>query len=338
MTAPEGEKPDAAWSLIGHSWAVDHLKSHIIGGQIRHAYLFTGPEGIGRRTLALRFAQALICSRPPTPGEYCGSCRECRQAARMEHPDLSIVAPDGSSQSIKVEQIRQLQRGLHLAPYQARYRLALLLKFERANPNASNALLKTLEEPPPQVILLITASDPEILLPTVVSRCEIIRLQLIPEDRLEIDLQEKWGYDPDQARLLAHLSGGRPGYARQLAADPDLLARRQTWLEDHSRLLGANRLRRFAYAEALAQTETPVKDTLQTWLTLWRDVLLRAAGSQNPLTNIDRLTEIDDLAAILGVPGAMRAIESLDQTLSLLDKNANRRLALEVLMLDLPRT
>jgi DNA polymerase-3 subunit delta' len=340
MTEETQAKATTVWSMIGHEWAVEHLQAHIARGQVRHAYLFTGPDGVGRRTLALRFAQALNCTQPPAPGEYCGECRECRQLARMEHPDLSVVAPEEPSNTIKVDQIRLLQRGIYLAPYQTHYRMALLLDFEQANPNAANALLKTLEEPPSRVILLLTASDSESLLPTVASRCEIIRLQPVPTGALEKKLQSQWGIDPESAGLYAHISGGRPGYASRFAHDSEALSLYQSRLDDHRRLLSASRAIRFGYAEEmdqLAKQGGDMREVLQTWLNLWRDVLLRASGAKSPLTNPDRLNEIDALVDRVGADGALQAIEALDRTLALLRGNVNRRLAFEILMLDLPR-
>ncbi len=136
------------WGILGHDWAVELLQGHITQGLTRQAYLITGPRGVGRRTLALRFAQALNCTQPIALGIPCRKCRACTQIERMLHPDLAVVQAEQVGGSLKVDQIRELQRSLSLAPYEARYRIAVLLRFEEANPNAANALLKTLEEPP----------------------------------------------------------------------------------------------------------------------------------------------------------------------------------------------
>jgi len=324
------------WDMLGHQWAIGLLREHVSRKGLRHAYLITGPQGVGRRTLALRLSQAINCLQPPGPGELCGTCRACTLIGRMQHPDLAVVQAAQTGGTLKVDQIRELQSSLSLTPYEARYRVAILLRFEEAHVSAQNAFLKTLEEPPSRVILLVTAESPERLLPTVVSRCEVIRLRPLSVEEVSQGLQERWGLPSAQAQLLAHLSGGRPGYALRLHQFPEMLEARHLRLEDHKRLLTWNRAQRLEYAEKLAKDKEGLLDTLQTWLSLWRDVFMRAAGSAAPLVNLDRADEIARLAAGVGLGTANHVVAAIQRTSDLLDHNVNPRLATEVLMLDLP--
>ncbi len=177
------------WNFIGQEWAVDLLRKHITRNTTRQAYLFTGPQGIGRRTLALRFAQALNCQNPPAPGEACGTCRACKGILKEEQADLSVIRRNPERTRILIEQVRDLQHTLALAPYESKTRIALLVNFQEATEDAQNALLKVLEEPPDRVILILTAESAESLLPTISSRCEQIRLRPLKPAELASALQ-----------------------------------------------------------------------------------------------------------------------------------------------------
>jgi len=323
------------WDMLGHRWAVDLLKGYIKHGRTQHAYLFTGPRGVGRRTLALRFAQALNAENPPAPGEYDPQSLTSRQIERMQHPDLSVVQRQLADRDIRIEYVRDLQKMVSLSPYSAAYRVALLLNFEEASPGASNALLKTLEEPPGKLILILTAESGEALLPTITSRCEILRLRPVSLEETSRGLHNIWGIEPDQASLLAHISNGRPGYARYLHQNPEELAQRSEWLDDHQELLRADRVSRFAYADKISKDKDRFQQALQVWLTFWRDVMLAAAHTDAPLTNIDREKEITSLAERIEVSTAHHIAAAIENTITGLRKNINARLAAEVLLLEM---
>jgi DNA polymerase-3 subunit delta' len=335
---------ESNWGLLGHEWAVSLLKQHIAHDAVRHAYLFAGPPGVGRRTLAIRFARALTCTNPPAPGESCGTCRACQQIEAMTYPDLSVVQAETEGAVLKIDQVREVNHGLSLKPYQSKHRVALFLRFQEANLNAQNALLKTLEEAPAYAILILTADNAEQLLPTIVSRCEIMRLRALPIDVVFGHLEQN-GASPDDALLLAHLSNGRPGYALRLLNDPDALKARTERLDDLKELMSATRVRKFAYADKLARDKDTFRRVLMLWSSYYRDVMLTAAqatpgkapGTSSPLANVDRAEEIAALAKSLSLPQARRAVSSLERAVELLDKNINARLLAEVTLLDLPR-
>jgi DNA polymerase-3 subunit delta' len=324
------------WNIIGQDWAADLLTQHVASGEMRHAYLFCGPPGVGRRTLALRFAQAINCTQLPHPGQPCGVCRTCQQIERMQYADLSIAQVLEDATAIKVEQIRDLEHTLSLSPYSARYRIALLLNFEQATQNAQNALLKTLEEAPERAILLITAGSPENLLPTIVSRCEVMRLRPMSADALQEALEREDGVTPDQARLTAHLAGGRPGYALQLLRDKAADEFRTKWVAELERLLASRRLERFQTAEVISKDRDKLRQILLVWLSCWRDLLLCCACSSAPLTNLDLEDMLHALATHIDLATARERTSALEDALTGLDANLNPRLLTEVLLLDWP--
>jgi DNA polymerase III subunit delta' len=324
------------WDIIGHDWAVKMLKEHVAQGRLRHAYLFTGPTGVGRRTLALRLTQAVNCQESPSPGEPCRSCRSCKTIENLSHPDLVVVQAEQKGGALRVNQIREIQHSLSLTPFEARYRVAIFLRFEEANQHAANALLKTLEEPPPQVIIMLTAESGEQLLPTIESRCEKIRLRPAPVEIVSQGLMNQWGISAETARLLAHLSNGRPGQAIHWHQHPEILEQRRTVIMDLYNLLNGERLDRFAYAQSLTIEKDDFHLALQTWVSFWRDVLIRISGTSTPLTNPDLIDVIDTIANQMSLEKAWLVLTKLDNTFNLLERNVNARLAAEVLMLDLP--
>lgn len=326
---------DENWDLTGHAWAVAMLRQHIARDSTRHAYLITGPRGAGRRTLGLRFAQALNCTNPVSAGIPCGSCDDCRRIEARKHPDVNIIEAEAEGGTLKVEQVRELRRLIVLRPFQARYRVAMLLRFQEANDAAGNALLKTLEEAPSYAVLILTAESSEGLLPTIVSRCEVLRLHPVALDSIQRLLERK-GVDPERARLLAHISEGRPGAALGMLADPDSLVYRDERLNDLLALLASTRAQRFAYAEKLSRDKSAMRLVLTIWLSFWRDVLWRVGGSKAAVANVDRQREIDALAGRLDLTQARRLVADHDHALRRLEANVNAKLLAEVLLLDWP--
>jgi len=328
------------WHIHGHDWAVNLLRAHASGDKLRHAYLFVGPQGVGRRTLALRFAQAVNCTQSPGSGEFCDTCRDCRQIQSMTYPDLSILEPLEGHKDILIDQVRALQHTLALASYAASYRIALLLDFQRATTQAANALLKTLEEPPERVILLLTADTLESLLPTIVSRCEVIRLRPSSLESAQTFLQSERGLTAEKADLIAHLSGGRIGAALQMAEDPSELERRREHMVTFLSLLSAKRVERFKLAAKIGRPYDTARqkagEVLPIWLSFWRDVFIRALGAALPLVNVDLEAQVALTARQLSAESARALVIAHEKAFQQMDAYANVQLLVETLMLQWP--
>jgi DNA polymerase-3 subunit delta' len=315
-----------SWDVVGHAWAVEMLRLQMQRGSLHHAYLFSGPEGVGRRSLAMAFAQALLCESPPSPGDACGECRACRQVPQQAYPDLHVVAHPEDKQGLAVDQIRELQRQLSLAPLAGLRRVAVLLDVDRASLGAANALLKTLEEPPPRVILLLTATDVEQMPATIVSRCESLMLRPVSGDEIAVRLQRQ-GAGQDEARTWAQQSAGRPGWAQALMEDPEFRRRREEHVAAFQEILGADLDRRFVLADSW-KDDPNLEERLSVWVSLAGEELRAAAVSGGAGT------------AGAGGWGAQgrQSVDALVRTLDGLRHNVNPRLALELLMLELPRS
>jgi DNA polymerase-3 subunit delta' len=318
------------WPVIGHEWAVELLDSSIRADKVSHAYLLVGPSQIGKTTLAKVFARALLCQDERAP---CGACRACQLVQMDRHPDVHLVAPE--KDRIKIEEIRDLQRAVALSPVEGAYRVCIISRFDVATLSAANCLLKTLEEPPGRVVLVLTADRLESLLPTILSRCQVLSLRPVPTLQVASALRAR-GVDDADARLLARLARGRVGWAIGASQDRQVLVRREQLLDELHGLAKGGVAQRFAWAERLSKEPDRVKVVLDVLSGWWRDVLVLASGSGVQITNVDREVELGEWAARYGLVVAQRMLKSIRSTSWQLEHNANRRLALEVLALEMP--
>ncbi len=217
------------WGIVGQDQAASTLEAQLASAKVGHAYLFTGPEGTGRGTMARALFMALNCQDPAPDQSPCGSCIHCTKALGWKHEDLVVLAPasSGPSAQIKVEQIREVIRLCSIKPFSAHTRIVLIREAHHMNPQAAGALLKTLEEPPPGNILVLTSSDPGRLLPTITSRCQTIAFSPLPTKLIEAELLAR-GVEPAEARTRAALAAGSLG--RALEIDPTQLAQDLEWV------------------------------------------------------------------------------------------------------------
>jgi DNA polymerase-3 subunit delta' len=324
------------WHIDGHEWAVAFLQKSMAHHRVRHAYLITGAQNIGKSTLANRFAMALQCEHEDEALRPCYDCRSCKRILSGNHPDMLYSQSDEKSGALKIDAIREVMRLLALKPFSSRFRIAIFENFDRAQDRAQDALLKTLEEPPSHAMLILLAQSQENLMPTIISRCQHLPLRPVPTETVYAALKQR-GTDDEKARLLARLSNGRIGWALAALEDDEILVQRQTMLNLLQEALQGNRAKRFAIAEELSKLDKPaVRYILDTWQTYWRDVVLQQQGQSDPC-NSDYTAAIQHLARLTPPDATLLALKTTRFMLNTtLNTNANVRMALEVLMLDYP--
>ncbi|MCH7809807.1 MAG: hypothetical protein IH863_04420 [Chloroflexi bacterium] len=329
------------WRLIGNSRALNALTSAVSSASPPRSYIFAGPERVGKAAAALRLAQALNCAADGPP---CLSCETCRRIGEAKFADVQTVTVEATTdgpahKSISVEQMRDVEATVALAPYEGRKRVVIIDPAEEMSAGAQNAFLKTLEEPPPHLVFVLISADADRLLETVRSRCRRVDFGLVAAAEIEAGLIER-GTDAGQAAVLARLAAGRPGWALEAAAAPALLAKRDEALDAARSLADMDLAGRIDVAEKLSgafkRDRAAVDETLAQWLGWWRDVVLTQSGAGDAIANLDRREEIEAAAERHDRAQVMAFIQALRETRQQLRANVQSRIALDALMLRVP--
>jgi DNA polymerase-3 subunit delta' len=349
----------------GHDTARRTVQRWIATESPPHAVLLAGPPNVGKTTLAEDLAAGLLCLAVDPADRPCRTCLACRKVARGIHPDVHLLVPSGPGGQIRIAAARGLSTELSLLPVEGRRRIAIVASAQRLNEDAQNALLKTLEEPPAGVTIVLCADDEDPILPTVRSRCERLSMPALSPAVVAAVLLERGVDDPARAARIARLAGGRPGVALAIAAQPDLelaLGRVARRLLDLTR--ADNRTRLAAAAELIAEgallaQEPPLETSsdsselrpatapaqrrrsmvglLATWRSVARDLAVAGRGGRASVRWVDLLDELERTAASLQPGDIDRFLERIERVSALVEANANPELALDVLVLAWPR-
>jgi DNA polymerase-3 subunit delta' len=323
------------WTVIGHERTVTSLQRAIGTDRLPHALVFTGPSGIGKTTLALELAKALECTGANPP---CQACVHCRQIASGSHPDVAVIEPPEGKTSIVIEQVRDLRDAAALRPFQGRVKVYVISGAEALTAQAADALLKTLEEPQPQVRLILTAVDLDGLPATIVSRCRVEPLGPVDAPAIAAALRRE-GMDGAEAERVSRLARGSIGWAFQALARPALVSTQEDAI---SRLTGlwdydvAERLRLAETLTADRKDRSALRRQLELLVLIARDLLLLSTGRPAALVIGDEQNRLRAQAARIGFSRIITYLDRLRLTMDRVDQNVDPRLALEALFLNLP--
>ena len=326
---------------------------------VPHALLFTGLSGVGKQAVASAFAMTCNCTglsaaegtpprgraEPPsgTDGSVvlasCGTCSSCRKILAGSHPDILQVKPTGLH--IKIAQIRGLIETLALKPYEAQLRVVIIAEAQSLNPSAGNALLKTLEEPPDRTLLILTAPRKSDVMPTIVSRCQMVRFNPASAESIAADLSVNHGVSPEKAKVLSAMAQG----SRNRAVD----LHRSDWLRHRDWLLAASGLERIeeigarptpvllAFAEKMFTRKAQVPFTLETMLTWLRDLIVCGHDPERVI-NTDLIDKLRKVSQKIPETVLIKKMEIIIAAQKDIEANSNLRLTLEVMMLRLGQT
>ena len=326
----------------GHELAVRTFEAGLKTGRLHHAYLLSGPAHVGKTTLATQLAQAVNCTAGDPP---CGACEPCVRVGSGAHADVSTIkvdpdATEGARTVISIDAVKDLIASAHLRPYEGRTRVYIVQSADRLSQDAANALLKVLEEPPPDVLLLLLTDNPDGVLPAIRSRCQLIELRPLPVARVAELLRDEHGAGEEQAEMLARLSRGCVGWAIEASADESVLAEVHQRIERIADVIEGGLEARFAYADALARRyqldRAAGREELFLLMRWLRDVLLIQHDQGARIVNLSWRDTLERQATALTSAQVTRWLRALTETVGMLERNANARLVLEALMLQAP--
>jgi DNA polymerase-3 subunit delta' len=317
--------------ILGQEKAISVLRSAIRHHRIPHAYLFSGYEGVGKKLTALTLAKALNCREHED--DSCDRCVSCHKINDGNHPDVRIIEPDG--QFIKIDQIRTLQRDIGYKPYEGKRKVYIIDHAETLRPEAANALLKTLEEPTSDSLIILVTANVYALLPTVISRCQFVRFISLGVQELTTLLVQERHIQAAQAHLIASLSEGCPGRAFSMDTT-DVLAKRdlveQLFKTLSSGLQDVRVL--FNYAEFLMEKKEEIHELLDIMLVWYRDMyILQEQGDKSLVANSDAIVRLEHAVEQLSTSQTRRLFDIVYQTKLDILRNANLQLTLEVMLI-----
>jgi DNA polymerase-3 subunit delta' len=321
--------------ILGHNKQLEILKRSLEKDRLHHAYLFLGPEGVGKKTTAFSLAMAVQCLE--SAHDSCGGCNHCVRVQTGNHPDVRLVEPVAGKKEISIQQVRDLEKELSFRPFFGQKKIAILDPASLMNFSSQNAILKTLEEPPGDSLLILISTSTGELLPTLLSRCLHLSFAPLPVELVANYLISKKGLKQEEAESLAALTMGSLGKALTTDA-AETMETRKKWAERLCALGQSNYREAVAVAEELSGAREESLKFLE-WAQGWyRDVLIyRVTGSSQGICNLDMMKKIERQSAVLSSDRILSLLSEAGRAVAKIQRNVNRRMALENLFVDIVR-
>lgn len=343
--------------VIGQKRPKEILRRALRSDRLAHAILLHGPEGVGKRAMAFELAKAVNCTN--SAADPCDTCSSCRKISSLQHPDLKVLFPApaqakveeelsvlrqlardrykaaglGRSVSISIEKVRELQRDAAYRPYEGKRKVAVILEADQMRAEAANALLKTLEEPPDYLLLILTTAKPNSLLPTILSRCQLLRLERLSAEEVEKALMDREKIALERAKIISRLSDGNLRRALQMVEEDLDEYRDVAWDLLQTALWGQD-LEALDLVDSITrQQEKVLIERLLEIALLWlRDSLLWGQGREDEVTNFDRPQEIQRLSDRFDAARVEQSVQKVESCLEMMSRNVNIQLILIWLM------
>lgn len=316
--------------IVGQERAIKILTKSLKENKVSSSYIFIGSEGTGKYFTAIEFTKAVNCLNLNKNLEACNNCHSCNGINKQCYPDLKIIEP--IKNSVKIEQIREMRKEIGLKPFKSKKKVYIIDQAEKMTLEASNCLLKTIEEPPCYAIIILICSMIDPILPTIVSRCQIINFGLITSFKIkELLLNKLNNLEKDRAEIISKLARGSIGKAFKLSADKEYFTRREKMLDYLSTIIpGKYGDDIFAKVEKIMSEIDRIEEILEMIKLWYRDILIiKNTRNQNYIVNCDKLEILGRKSQIYSQKMLIDILDYLDQVEEYLTKNVNKRLVLE---------
>lgn len=319
-------------NIIGHERVIESLQNALLLDKVSHAYIFEGEEGSGKMTMAEAFAISLQCEKGGK--DACMSCPACRQALTRNNPDI-IYLQQSKERIISVDDIRQqINATVDIKPYSNKYKVYIIEHAERMKDEAQNALLKTMEEPPAYVVIILLTTNKERLLPTIRSRCVCMQMNPVPDGMIRNYLQTVLGVSEDEAALCAAFAQGNVGKAAGLSGAEDFRQIRMSTVQLMKRIREIDLYELTQAVKQIGEYKLRISDYFDLMMIWFRDILVyKATSDVNRLVFQDELYDIKKQASISSYEGIQNIIDAITVAKTRINSNVNLELTLELMLL-----